>query len=341
MKQRYSLTSNAVKFRLLTLTLLTLFIGSAHTAWGWGETVQVPRIYEIQSTETPSTDGLGTYKFKYRYSDDNGTTWVNWSSETNYIEQFIVNCPNATDEVKIIFNTSHPVSFRNNNGSGGSNNNKPGFAVRKGILIMELGPSYTSTVTLKRTSGFSNNQNGSCPFFLGMNANGGQDGGPAEQRKLIIRGNDPTMEEVTTAASPYSGDGYLPTSVKQDTCTFLNTRQFVIDGGYTFNNISWDDEGTLTVTGSGSQSQIPFFRVQTGTLELTNVTIQNSRHSAGHGAVYIMTNNTGVSDEVTKNVTVKMTHCLIHNICGANATSLYPGVGIQFTPGKDKGTGIV
>ena len=57
MKQRYSLKSNAVKFRLLTLTLLALLVGG-NMAWG-----QESRPW------TPSSEG--TYRLRSRTGDNN------------------------------------------------------------------------------------------------------------------------------------------------------------------------------------------------------------------------------------------------------------------------------
>ena len=335
MKQRYILKNSVVKFRILTLTLLALLTGVGKTAWGWSYTANSSRVFEFVSTETPSDvyATYGTYKFKVRSSTDGGQTWGSWSSESNYIEKFVVACNDETSVVKLIFNNKYPIGFKNHN----NNSNYGGFMVVKGILQMELGPDYQSTVTLRRVGGFNNSNNSSCPFIIAGNSNilsGTSDSGAANLRQLIIRGNDPSMTEINTVVTNnnYSDLGYVPQSVKQDTCTYLNTNQFVIDGGYTFNNVSWNEStGDLDISGSGTSSVLPLIRLQSGIMDLTNVTIQNTR-GTGNAGVFMMT-----SSGTNKNATLKMTHCWLHHIAGA----AYTGVAIQFTPGKTQGTGIV
>jgi len=306
-------------YRILMIAMLVMLTSGMAWAQQWSTTISTETTYYIRTYRDNNNNPVvanstyGTYKFQYRESSSS-----TWSSAQNYITEFVVNCNNTSDRVKLIFQTTHPVGFMNINSNVA---NKSAFTVKNGILQMELGTGYESTVTLKRVGGFDCNQNTSAPFFLAEEA------GDATKKQLIIKGNPPTLEEINNVvtAKGYAAMGYNPTQVWQDTCTFLNTKQFVIDGGYTFSNVSWDESGTLTVSGSGGQGKLSLFRLQTGTLELTNVTIQNARNSANNSGIHLMTNyGSG------RNVALKMTHCWMDHLYAPN----YPGLGIQVQIGR-------
>jgi len=313
-------------YRFLMIAMLVMCGG--RVAWGqeqvWSPgTINSPTTYYIRTYINDSGDPVvanstyGTYKFQYKEGAD-GT----WSTAQDYITQLTVECSNASDVVKLVFQTTKPVGFMNQN--SGSNNGA--FTVKKGILQMELGTGYASTVTLQRVGGFNNPNHNSCPFYLVDAA------GPASDKQLIIKGNPPTLSEIQQVVSQngYAALGYNPTQVRQDTCTFLNTKQFVIDGGYTFSNVSWDESGTLTVSGSGGEGKISLFRLMTGTLELTNVTIQNARNSANNSGIHLMATIGGGN----KNVSLKMTHCWMDHFYAPN----YPGLAIQLQIGRNNGS---
>ena len=309
--------------RILMTAMMVMCGGRAAVAQ-WSETINTAKTFYIRTYRNASNNPevanstYGTYKFQYKESSSS-----TWSSAQDYITEFVVNCTNTSDRVRLIFQTTHPVGFMNTNQNV---TNKSAFTVKNGILQMELGTGYESTVTLKRVGGFDCGQNSSAPFYLVDAA------GPASDKQLIIKGNPPTLSEIQQVVSQngYAALGYNPTQVRQDTCTFLNTKQFVIDGGYTFSNVSWDESGTLTVSGSGGEGKISLFRLMTGTLELTNVTIQNARNSANNSGIHLM----ATIGEGNKNVSLKMTHCWMDHFYAPT----YPGLAIQLQIGRNNGS---
>lgn len=324
MKQRYSLKSNAVKFRLLTLTLLALFLGGGMKAIGQQPfsldyTGSADKTYYVTSTDEPAISAnnateSGPLAYKFYVSETSNPT-----SGTMYDHFYKVHVNNASATVTFIFQTTKPVGF--SNGSGGNQN---AFKVTKGTLKLKLDEDkYKSDITLRRVGTFTTTANTSCPFYL-INVEG-----EASDQKLIIEGLDPEPDSLL----------YPVSNVKQDTATYLPKRQFVIDGAANITSVNMTT-GNPTYTGINTNRK-PLFRVETGTLHLTNVTIQNSINSdtdATHGGIYLMLNDN--ASQNNRNLDVILTHCWLHNIVSYNSTG-YPGMGLQWQMRKAHGSGSV
>ena len=341
MKQRYSLKSNAVKFRLLTLTLLALlglggksaFAGNWPTATGNNPTtLSASKTYYVYSSTTENTgNGAGTYKF-YLLENEVDPADYNFGSATKY-EYFsacIINGGKSNEpsgsgiRIKFVFNTSKPVGFMGF------------FCVSDGILEMELGQYYSNAlgITLKRTGNWSTygNSNINCPFTIpdnnqtvgsytsGIDFNYNTKEKSLDAQKIIITGNPPLANEVPS--------GFTPAN---DTCTFLNTRQFVIDGGHnpTVTYTTADSTSyTVSIPSTQTAGKTTFFRVMCGTLQLTNVTLQNHyvNGDGNTGGIYVITNSTGTSSGDRKSaVKLEMEHCWLHHLANT-----MPGVYLQY-----------
>ena len=249
MKQRYSLTSNAVKFRLLTLTLLALLIGGGmkaigQTAFTLDYTDSDDKTYYVTSTDVVAesannTDASGPLAYKF-YVSESATSLTN---TTKYDHFYMVHVNNANATVTFIFQTDKPVGFSN-----GSSSNENAFKVTKGTLKLKLDKDhYTSDITLRRVGTFTTSQNNSTPFYL-INVEG-----EASDQRLIIEGLDPKPEQLL----------YPVNNVKQDTATYRPKRQFVIDGAANISSVNMTD-GIPTYTGPTTNRK-PLFRVETGT----------------------------------------------------------------------------
>ncbi len=331
MKQRYPSKSNALKFRLLTLTLLTLLIGGGMKAIGQNaytlnHTSATNKTYYVTSTNELATSdnnttASGPQAYKFYVSETPNPT-----SGTKYDHFYKVHVNNASATVTFIFQTTKPVGFSN-----GPYANENAFKVTKGTLILKLDKDhYDSDITLRRVGNFTTNgtNNQNSPFYL-IN-----DAGEASDQRLIIEGLDPKPEQLL----------YPVNNVKQDTATYLPKRQFVIDGAANISSVSMTN-GNPTYTGI-STNRRPLFRVETGTLHLTNVTIQNSINSddqgtsaATHGGIYLMLNDN--ASQPDRNVDVKLTHCWLHKLVGTSGRTGYPGIGVQWQMRKAHGSGSV
>ena len=330
MKQRYSLTSNAVKFRLLTLTLLTLLIGGGMKAIGQEAfsldyTGSANKTYYVTSTnEVAESDNntleSGTQACKFYVSESSNSL----TDDTKYDHFYNVHVNNASATVTFIFQTDKPVGFSN-----GPDVNENAFKVTKGTLILKLDKDhYDSDITLRRVGNFTtyniNSNNKNSPFYL-IN-----DAGEASHQRLIIEGLDPKPEQLL----------YPVNNVKQDTATYLPGRQFVIDGAANITSVNMTT-GDPTYTGIDTNKK-PLFRVETGTLHLTNVTIQNSINSstdATHGGIFLMLNDN--ASQNNRNLDVILTHCWLHNLASITNTMGYPGIGLQWQMRKAHGSGSV
>ncbi len=325
MEQRYITKNNTLKTRFLTLTLLTLMIGGGMKAIGQttfelNHTSATNKTYYVTSTNEVATSANNTtangpqaYKF-YVSETPNPTTG------TKYDHFYNVHVNNANATVTFIFQTTKPVGFSNGSGS-----NQNAFRVTKGTLKLKLDEDkYKSDITLRRVGTFTTSQNTSCPFLL-IN-----DAGAASHQRLIIEGLDPEPEQLL----------YTVSNVKQDTATYLPKRQFVIDGAANITSVNMTT-GVPTYTGIATNKK-PLFRVETGTLHLTNVTIQNSINSATdatHGGIYLMLNDNATQPD--RNVDVILTHCWLHNLVSTNFKTGYPGIGLQWQMRKAHGSGSV
>ena len=329
MKQRYSLKSNAVKFRLLTLTLLTLLTSGGmkaigQTAFTLDYTDSDDKTYYVTSTDVVAesannTDASGPLAYKF-YVSESATSLTN---TTKYDHFYMVHVNNASATVTFIFQTDKPVGF--SNGPGTNSDHRNAFKVTKGTLILKLDKDhYDSDITLRRVGDFTATNNNCCPFFL-INVEG-----EASDQKLIIEGLDPELDDLL----------YQVNNVKQDTATYRPKRQFVIDGAANISSVSMTT-GDPTYTGIATNKK-PLFRVETGTLHLTNVTIQNSINSASdatHGGIFLMLNDN--ADQRDRNLDVILTHCWLHNLVSTNFKTGYPGIGLQWQMRKAHGSGSV
>ena len=269
------------------------------------------------SANNGTENGPQAYKFYV-----NTTPNTNSGTEYDHFSQVVMNSSGKT--LTFIFQTTKPVGF-----ASGTADDQNAFRVNNGTLKLKLDESYSSEITLRRVGSdatFTQTGNKRGPFYIPDMA------GAASDRQLIIEGLDPTMEQVnaSVAAGGYASAGYNPTKVKQDTCTFLNGKQFVIDGAA---NISSIDMTTGAPTYTGKTCKLPLFRIQTGALHLTNVTIQNSL-STVHGGIYMMTTN-----NANKNIDVQLAHCWLQKIVSTSTGGHYPGIGMQYCVGKTNGSG--
>ena len=123
MKQRYSLRSNAVKFRAMALIVIAFVMGG-NVVMGadWSP------IGTSDNTFIIKTEGTGN---QFKVSDNNGSTWSgpydNWKG---------INVQNGKT-VNIVFRTSMPVQVTGQ------------IKVTNGTINMSLGEGYSSSVTLK------------------------------------------------------------------------------------------------------------------------------------------------------------------------------------------------
>lgn len=274
------------------------------------------KTYYVHTVETVAnvnnnTTATGSQAYKFRVSESPTTPE---GSEYDYIKRINV----TGGSVTFVFLTSEPVGFAPATGADNS-----AFTVSAGTLKLELDLSYESDITLRRVGAdntFTNTNNSSVPFHL-PNSNGA-----ASAKKIIIEGLPPLADSLK----------YPESGVENDTATFLAGRQFVIDNAANISSVSLTD-GQPTYTGKGVY--LPIFRVETGTLHLTNVTLQNSYNSrdggSNHNGVYIMTNNAAGG----KNVDVKLTHCWLNKLISNSnsARAGYPGLGIQYSVKSENG----
>ena len=126
MKQRYSLRSNAVKFRAMALIVIAFVMGG-NVVMGadWSP------IGTSDNTFIIKTEGTGN---QFKVSNNNGSTWSgpydNWKG---------INVQNGKT-VNIVFRTSMPVQVTGQ------------IKVTNGTINMSLGEGYSSSVTLKTRS---------------------------------------------------------------------------------------------------------------------------------------------------------------------------------------------
>lgn len=322
--RRNAFANHKLKKSLLILLGFLLLGGGmkaiGQTAFELNYTSSDNKTYYVTSTDevaisanNNTESGPQAYKF---YVSESSTSLTD---DTKYDHFYNVRVNNANATVTFIFQTTKPVGF--SNGTGGNQN---AFRVTKGTLIMKLDKDhYDSDITLRRVGYFTTTANTSCPFHL-IN-----DEGVASHQKLIIEGLDPKPEQLL----------YQVNNVKQDTATYLPKRQFVIDGAANISSVNMTD-GNPTYTGISNKK--PLFRIETGTLHLTNVTIQNSINDATdatHGGIYLMlSDNAG---QTNRNLDVILTHCWLHNIVSTNFKTGYPGIGLQWQMRKANGSGSV
>ncbi len=322
--RRNAFTNHKLKKSLLILLGFLLLGGGmkaiGQTAYTLNHTSSDNKTYYVTSTNEVATSAnnttaSGPQAYKFYVSETPNPT-----SGTKYDHFYNVRVNNADATVTFIFQTDKPVGF--SNGTGGNLN---AFRVTKGTLIMKLDEDYyNSDITLRRVGTFTNTQNSSCPFYL-IN-----DAGAASHQRLIIEGLDPKPEDLL----------YPVSNVKQDTATYLPKRQFVIDGAANITSVNMTT-GVPTYTGIATNKK-PLFRVETGTLHLTNVTIQNSINSATegpHGGIYLMLNDN--ASQTSRNLDVILTHCWLHNLVATNNGTGYPGIGLQWQMRKANGSGSV
>ena len=332
------------RMRQILLLALLVLSGKAAFAANWPTatgiqptTLSTSKTYYIYSSNTENTGtGAGTYKFYILENNENPATY-NFGSATEYeyLSACIINGGGGTTSngsgihIKLVFNTSKPVGFVGF------------FCVADGFLELTLGDYYTNTegITLKRTGNWSaySNSNFNCPFTIPdvrvnfkvnnvvyyneipevTEFNYNETEKSLDAQKIIITGNPPLANEVPS--------GFTPAN---DTCTFLNTRQFVIDGGHNPTVTFLDNDSTdYTVSPNGTPGKTSFFRVMCGTLQLTNVTLQNYYSEGGNaGGIYVITNSSAADRKSA--VKLEMEHCWMHHVANG-----WPGIYLQYGSG--------
>ncbi|MBO7629972.1 MAG: hypothetical protein J6S87_08560, partial [Bacteroidales bacterium] len=228
MKQRYSLKSNAVKFRALALVLIAFFLGGNvavadnwPTASGTDPTdIVANATYYIYSA---TDNGDGTYGF-YLLNDNvdpassEYTDAISGLTPYNYLSACRIDGgSNSTAngsgiKLTLVFNTSHPVGFVGF------------FCVNDGTLEMKLGDFYTTPdgITLKITDNWTTytTSNYNCPFTIPDNYGGNINPGNSFDYNTNEKNVDAQKIVITGKAS-------------SSTSTYDPTCQFVIDGGCT------------------------------------------------------------------------------------------------------------
>ncbi len=331
MKQPYILKNNVVKFRRLTLILLTLLLGgNVAYADNWPTasgiqptTLSTSKTYYIYSSDTENTgNGAGTYKF-YLLESEVDPAGYDFGSATKY-EYFsacIINGgSNATStgsgiHIKLVFNTTKPVGFVGF------------FCVADGFLELTLGEYYNNTdgITLKRTGNWDQYSlsNFNCPFTIPDNKSSFTVGGTTYNNGITFNYN--TGEKSLDAQKiVITGKASSSTSI------YDPNNQFVIDGGCvpTVNETGSgaSAEYTVTYSDNSKKGNTTMFRVMCGTLSLTHVTLQNCCASNGStGGIYVIT-NAGNTIDRKSSVKVDLDHCWLHHLA-----NICPGLYIQYT----------
>ena len=264
MKQRYSLTSNAVKFRLLTLTLLALLCLGGNRAWAWNPTSE--GTYYLRSTGTGNSFNV------FKANSDGSIPTDPTEPNCDQLNGFTI----SSGTYKLVFENTSTIIM----------NGQIFVYANEGTqahLVMELGTGASANPTLKIT-GMSRqpNSNQDAVFYIFKNVTTTKD-----QHTITVQGNDP---------SPTSSEN-IPNYVYD----FSNN--FVIDGdGPVMTAI--DDGTSIPqmkVTTAGNRKSYGLFRIQEGTLTMKNVTVQNFATTWGNGGViqvYTEQNNAKVLADI-------------------------------------------
>lgn len=276
MKQRYSLRSNAVKFRAMALIVIALMTGG-NVVYAW----------------TPS--GAGVYHLRTNANDNSKFDVYKENANGN-----LPSTPTASSQSQLngftIYSGTYRFVFENTstitmygqiyiNASVGT----------QAHLIMELGtpPSNGNPAnpTLKIIGVVSQSGSGQdVAFFIANKYNLDR-----TKHTITIQGNNDANSSTTNPSS----------------LSFANN--FVIDGdGPEFETV---DGNTMApkakVTKAGNKKNYGMFRIQQGTLNLKNVTIQNFSTTWGNAGViqvFVNQSNSAVKADVD--------HCLFKNITG-------------------------
>ena len=259
MEQRYITKNNVVKFKRLTLILLTLLVGG-NMAWAWKPSSA--GTYYLRSTGTGNN-------FKV-YSGPNGTGTA--SSEYTRLDGFTI----SSGTYKLVFENTNTIIMYGqifvyaNEGT-------------EAHLVMELGTGASAKPTLKIT-GMSRQtySDQDAVFYIYKNVTTTKD-----QHTITVQGKNPSDDS--------------PENISNYVYDFSNN--FVIDGdGPVMTAI---DDGTsipkMKVTTAGNRKSYGLFRIQEGTLQLKNVTVQNFATTWGNGGViqvYTNQNNAKVLADI-------------------------------------------
>ncbi len=279
MKQRYSLKSNAVKFRLLTLTLLALLCLGGNRAWAWVPPSGGGTFYlRTNTTNNALFDVTGTKADGTSYS----------AGEQTQLNGFTI----TGGTYRLVFENTSTIIM---NGQIFIN----AAATDNAHLFMELGTapsgSNLANPTMKITGVSPQTGSGQQAAFHINNIQNTD----RTKHTITIQGNDPS-EGSTENIGNFVYD-------------FANN--FVIDGDGPVMTV--EDDGTsipqMKVTTAGYRKSYGLFRIQEGTLTMKNVTVQNFATNWGNGGVIQVytgqSNNTALVD---------VDHCHFKSIASKN-----------------------
>ena len=278
MKQRYSLKSNAVKFRLLTLTLLALLCLGGNRAWAWVPPSGGGTFY----LRTNTTDAT---KFDVTGTKADGTPYL--AVEQTQLNGFTI----TGGTYRLVFENTSTIIM---NGQIFIN----AAATDNAHLFMELGTapsgSNLANPTMKITGVSPQYGSGQQAAFHINNIQNDD----RTKHTITIQGNDPsagTSENISNYVYDFNNN-------------------FVIDGDGPVMTV--EDDGTsipqMKVTTAGNRKLYGLFRIQEGTLTMKNVTVQNFATTWGNGGViqvYTNKNNAKVLADID--------HCHFKSIASA------------------------
>ncbi len=274
MKQPYILKNNVVKFRRLTLILLTLLVGG-NMAWAWAPTA--PGTYRLRSSGT-SGNNFDVY-------DEDGTTLLK-SNQTA-----ITNLTITEGTYRLIFENTRTINMTGQiyiNANDG----------KQAHLIMELGTppegdvANTAANPTLRIDNIPNTNNQAVAFFINKKSIYNH-----TQHTITIKGKAPSAE----------------TNEDIDNFVYDFSNNFVIDGsGPTLELVdgdTWEPKVKATggkVVGSG------MFRIQEGSLTLQNVTVQKFSSNYTNANLIQVFPDPKANPNVTVNI--MLDHCYFHQI---------------------------
>lgn len=276
MKQRYTTQNNTLKTRFLTLTILALLVGG-NMAWAWVPE-NGPGIYRLRSHGNFGNN----FDVFYAVNEDDTPTQV--ASNESEITNFTI----TSGTYRLIFENTNTIIMNGQIFINASENTDA-------HLVMELGTPPTNqtlaSITLKIT-GVSPQDDSGLQVAFHINNIQNTD---RTKHTITIQGNDPS------AGSTENIDNFV--------YDFANN--FVIDGdGPVLQAV---DGNTMApkakVTTAGNRKAYGMFRIQQGTLNLKNVTIQNFSTTWDYGGtiqVHVNQPNSAVK--------VDIDHCFFTSI---------------------------
>lgn len=284
MKQRYSLRSNAVKFRAMALVMMALVMGG--------------KMAVGQDPWTPPADG-GTFRLR---STGTGTTNFNVynAAGTDIItdgtnKTKIYGLVNLSGQLNLIFDNDTTILY-DAHFFLNTDNASVTLKLGNGNAHTPTNPTMKIVGVTGYNSIYDNRQ--PVAFFLRPSIST-----DATNHKVIIEGNDDSNSSLTNPeglsfANNFVIDGDGPVLVVEDGNTM-------------------EPKVTTANNSTGNLKTYGLFRLQQGTLHLKNVTVQNFCTKYGNaGAIQVFTNNT------TAAVDLEFDHCLFTSIGSTNSPVL-------------------